>query len=53
MRFLAAVVVAGLLPDLEVGSFDVVVAPYPPHEGETVEVSVGVDNRAPRAPWAV
>jgi hypothetical protein len=46
------IAVAGLLPDLEVGSFDIVVAPYPPQQGETATVVV-VHNRGRRASLAV
>ena len=44
-----AVRIDGLLPDLVIVPGDVDVAPYPPEEGETVQISVRVTNGGRRA----
>src|SRR5712691_11049907 len=41
--------VEGLLPDLVIAPGDVDVAPYPPEEGETVQISVRVGNGGHKA----
>jgi subtilase family serine protease len=40
-----AVAVSGKLSDLAIGTGDVVVSPYPPEEGEVVDIAVTVRNR--------
>ncbi len=44
-----ALTIDGLLPDLVLGPGDVEVTPYPPQEGETVQVAVTVTNDGEKA----